>query len=69
MDKNIDKIFDTCRNWDELLNLVSQLINENKKLQEEKQCLVNELINLKLQKKQSDNRRKVAYATLISESR
>lgn len=61
------KNFTQCENWDDILTLVTQLINENEKLKEEKQQLVSELINLKLQIKQSEKRRQHAYKVLISE--
>ena len=56
-----------CENWKELLSLVAQLTNENGQLREEKQALVNENMNLKLQIQQEKRRAKLAYGVLISE--
>lgn len=56
-----------CENWEELLSLVAQLTNENGQLREEKQVLVNENMNLKLQIQQEKRRAKLAYGVLISE--
>lgn len=61
------KIPTRCENWDEILNLIVQLTNENEQLRAEKQQLINEKMNLKFQLEQSERRRKLAYGTLISE--
>lgn len=56
-----------CDNWDEILNLIIKLINENEQLKAEKQQLVNEVMNLKLQNKQNERRKERRYTILISE--
>lgn len=40
------KNFTQCENWEDVLNLVIQLTNENEQLKSEKQLLNNELTNL-----------------------
>lgn len=56
-----------CENWDEMLDLIARLTSENKQLKEEKQVLISENMNLKLQIQQEQRRTKLAYGTLISE--
>ena len=57
-------------NWDEMSNLIIQLINENRQLKAEKQQMVNELMNLRLRNKQTERRKENCQVTvLISEMR
>lgn len=57
-------------NWDEMSDLIIQLINENRQLKAEKQQMVNELMNLRLRNKQTERRKENCQVTvLISEMR
>ena len=57
-------------NWDEMSDLIIQLINENRQLKAEKQRLVNELMNLRLHNRQTERRKESCQVTvLISEMR
>lgn len=38
--------FTQCENWEEVLNLITQLMNENEQLKTEKQLLINQFANL-----------------------
>lgn len=53
---------------EELLEIVITLKKENSLLKSEKQILINKLMNLELQRKQSDKRKAYTHKTLISES-
>lgn len=61
------KRFTQCENWDDIVNLITKLINENEQLKSEKQQLVNEVVNLKLQMKKLEKRKARTYRVLISE--
>ena len=61
------KKFLRCENWDDITKLIARLINENEQLKSEKQQLVNEVVNLKLQMKKIEKRKARAYRVLISE--
>lgn len=56
-----------CENWDDITKLVVKLINENEQLKSEKQQLVNEVVNLRLQMNKLEKRKARTYRVLISE--
>lgn len=57
-----------CKDWDEILNLSIQLMNENAQLKADKQSLIDENTELKLQVEQAERRANLAYQTLIIET-